>query len=433
MNSSRQKTVLLGLNELNFEYIQEYINQGYLSNFSALFKNYGYTKTTSEKEYELLEPWIQWVSIHTGKSYDEHQVFRLGDIVNRPDLKQLWEVGEEKGLSVGGVSPFNARNNLKNPAFFVPDPWTQTVASGSKTLIRLSRAVSSAVNNNANQKLGFSSLVDLLKGMATFVPAGRFGHYFYLASKFKKKVAKPAILDNLLADTFIQSWKTSSPDFSSLFLNSGAHIQHHYMFNSRVYKGPQRNPSWYCPPDEDPLLDILQEYDLIIGRLMKLGCRLFIATGLHQNPHDENTFYWRLKDHAEFLKRIGIHQVRGVSPRMSRDFLIDCTDKAQAVDIEMKLSELHLKGDDEKLFTIDNRGDSLFVELTYSKELKPGSDIMANGRSMNIDLLSFVSFIAIKNGEHDGIGYFIDTGKKYSPSSSMQVKDIFTEIVQTFD
>ena len=118
---------------------------------------------------------------------------------------------------------------------------------------------------------------------------------------------------------------------------------------------------------------------------------------------------------------------------MSRDFLIDCTDKAQAVDIEMKLSELHLKGDDEKLFTIDNRGDSLFVELTYSKELKPGSDIMANGRSMNIDLLSFVSFIAIKNGEHDGIGYFIDTGKKYSPSSSMQVKDIFTEIVQTFD
>ena len=139
MKAVRQKTILLGLNELNFEYIEEYIKIGNLENFATLFTKHGYIETTSESDYKLLEPWIQWVTIHTGKTFEEHGVFRLGDIVNRPDLTQLWELGEAKGLKVGGVSPFNARNNLKNAAFFVPDPWTQTEPSGSQLLIALSR------------------------------------------------------------------------------------------------------------------------------------------------------------------------------------------------------------------------------------------------------------------------------------------------------
>ena len=32
------------------------------------------------------------------------------------------------------------------------------------------------------------------------------------------------------------------PDFSNLFLNSGAHIQHHYLFNSKAYVGDIKNP-----------------------------------------------------------------------------------------------------------------------------------------------------------------------------------------------
>jgi hypothetical protein len=37
----------------------------------------GITNTESEPEYENLEPWVQWPSVHTGKTYDEHKVFRL--------------------------------------------------------------------------------------------------------------------------------------------------------------------------------------------------------------------------------------------------------------------------------------------------------------------------------------------------------------------
>lgn len=428
-----KKSVLIGLNEMNFEFIRDYISQGYLKTFNHIFETYGYARTTSENEHHLLEPWIQWVSIHTGKTFAEHQVFRLGDIVERPDLKQLWETAEEKGLKTGGISPFNARNNLKNPSFFVPDPWTRTKVSGNKTLVGLSNAVSIAVNNNANKNLGFDSLLAILKGFVKYVPANRYVRYINLASHFKKKVAKPAILDNLLADSFIYLWKQTQPDFSSLFLNSGAHIQHHYMFNSKVYQGKQKNPIWYCPPQEDPLLDILNEYDAILSRLLQLNCRLFIATGLHQNPHLETTYYWRLKHHAFFLKLVGITEFTAVIPRMSRDFLIECENPNQAKYIEQQLEKISITGDDEKIFTIDNRGESLFVELTYSKELKKGSFIQEEPNDSNIDLFDYVAFVAIKNGEHNGIGYFIDSEKKYLSSTTIPVKQIFSEIVGSFN
>ena len=42
------------------------------------------------------------------------------------------------------------------------------------------------------------------------------------------------------------------PDFASLFLNAGAHIQHHYMYDSACYQGPHRNPPGYVAAGCDP-------------------------------------------------------------------------------------------------------------------------------------------------------------------------------------
>jgi hypothetical protein len=205
------------------------------------------------------------------------------------------------------------------------------------------------------------------------------------------------------------------------------------MFNSKVYKGDQKNPEWYIPADEDPLLDILNEYDRILGRLMELNCRLFIGTGLHQNPHDEKTFYWRLKDHANFLHLAGIKTFTEVIPRMSRDFLIKCADSTQALQTQKALESITMTSDGDKIFTVDNRGESVFIELTYERDLKEGAFLTIGDKKTDIDLFRFVAFVAIKNGEHDGIGYFIDTGKKSSPETIIPIKEVFTEIVNSFD
>ena len=116
---------LLELNEINFDYVHWYIEKGYsLPGFEWLMQQ-NPAETFAEDKYEELEPWIQWPSVHTGKTYEEHQVFRLGDIVNT-NHRQIFEAVEAQGFRVGAISPMNAANKLTNPAYFIPDPWTKT-------------------------------------------------------------------------------------------------------------------------------------------------------------------------------------------------------------------------------------------------------------------------------------------------------------------
>ena len=50
--------ILIELNELNFNYAKEYFDKLKLSTIKDI--NQRLIKTVSEKNYELLEPWIQW-------------------------------------------------------------------------------------------------------------------------------------------------------------------------------------------------------------------------------------------------------------------------------------------------------------------------------------------------------------------------------------
>jgi len=403
----KHKTILLGLNELNFDYIKFYINKGFLPNFKKLFEIQTPIETVSEAEYKLLEPWVQWVTIHTGKTYNEHKVFRLGDIINNPKLTQLFEELENEGLSVGAVSPFNADNRLADPAFFVPDPWTNTKPSGNWIVKVLYQAVHQSVNDNAKSKLNFKSMISLGIGLLFYVPISRWFHYVKTVLNSKKPGAKAVILDSLLADVHLSLWKKHKPDFSNLFLNSGAHLQHHYLFNSKAYKGNIKNPDWYCPRGYDPLIKILSEYDYQIGRLLKLkNVKIIVATGLHQQPHEYLTFYWRLKEHVKFAEMIGIKNFSEILPRMSRDFLVKFENETDTKNAENLLNSFFATKDDIKIFEIDNRGNSLFVELVYPNDILEKDSIYSKESKFRLDnFKSYLAFVAIKNGEHNGIGY----------------------------
>ena len=403
----KNKTVLLGLNELNFDYINFYINQGLLPNFKIIFDIQPPVETESEKEDKLLEPWVQWVTIHTGKTFKEHKVFRLGDVVNNLELYQIFEELEGEGLSVGAISPFNADNRLVNPSYFVPDPWTKTDISGNRVLKALYQAVHQSVNDNAKNKLNFKTIFSLVLGLLSYVPISRVNHYMKTVLDVKKPGAKAIILDSLLADVHHTLWKKHKPNFSNLFLNSGAHIQHHYLFNSKAYQGNIANPEWYCPDGYDPLIRILSEYDYQIGKILKTkDVKLVIATGLHQQPHEHLTFYWRLKEHVKFAEIIGIENFSEILPRMSRDFLVKFHKEEDCIKAENLLNSFYASLDDHKIFEVDNRGTSLFVELIYPNDIATEASIYSKVSNLKLERFkSYLAFVAIKNGEHNGIGY----------------------------
>lgn len=428
-----QSLIILEMNEINFEYVESYIQEGCLKNFQRVLDVHGLCKTTSETAYEILEPWIQWVSARTGKTYAEHQVFRLGDIVNS-GFKQHWEVLEEHGFSVAAVSPINGANRTKKSPFWVPDPWVDTPASGTEFVKRLTAAVKQAVNDNASEKLSFESVLVLLQAFVFKSQISSWPNYFsYLVGALKKQHwSKAILLDRLLADVYFKLWNSHKPQFSTLFLNSAAHIQHHYMFNSRAYDGGKINPVWYISREADPVLEIYELYDAILGEALKTGARVMVGTGLRQVPYEQVTFYYRLIEHEVFLKRLGASFKR-VLPRMSRDFLVECENEAKAKDVESRLCRV-VSASGEAIFSVDNRGASLFVTLSYPHEIVSGFKIFdSNGTCIAEDFKSEVAFVAIKNGHHDSIGYFMDSATRRDElPESIPLEDIHVKVMDHF-
>lgn len=405
----RQQVVLIELNEISFDYIRSYVARGELPCFGELLKKYSLTKTLSESRYEQLEPWIQWVTAHTGLTLAEHGVFRLGDILKK-DIPQIWERLEARGCRVGAVSPMNAKNRLRNPAFFVPDPWTPTEVTGVPMLKQLYKAVVQAVGDNSRSRITLSTAVTMLLGLLRYSRLSNWGQYCKLAlGSIRRPWYRAMFLDLFLSDVFLSETRRSRPDFASLFVNAGAHIQHHYMFSSAVYTGSNKNPDWYVPAGCDPLLDVYKLYDRIVAQMLNVmpGARIMLATGLHQEPHGRITYYWRLLDHTAFLHRVGLH-FRAARALMSRDFLIEC-ETAQDASDAAEILRASCDSEGQALFEVDNRGTDLFVMLVYADEFRDGASYSI-GKARITDMRSHVVFVALKNGQHHGTGYLIDTG-----------------------
>ena len=212
-----KKLILIELNEVNFEIVSEYIAKGYKLPTLQRILNQGLTHTVSETDYELLEPWIQWPSVHTGMSYKQHGIFRLGDMINA-NHQQIFEKIEALGLKVGAISPMNAVNRLENASYFVPDPWTNTQTDGSWLLKRVSKAIGQAVNDNANGKLTLASLISLFLGLCIYArPKLDEIHWLCISSR-KYKWRKALFLDLFLNDLHFRQLNFISQNSQHCFL-----------------------------------------------------------------------------------------------------------------------------------------------------------------------------------------------------------------------
>ncbi len=436
MNKPNKRLILLELNEINFDVVEKYV-AGDANRFPSLKKllEGARIRTSCEKQYPELEPWIQWASVHTIKTYAEHGIFRLGDIVGS-GIPQIFEKLEQAGYKVGVISAMNAENRLKNPAYFIPDPWTQTPSDQSWWSRSLSQAISQVVNDNAQARITLTSGLQVLLGLFRFARVANYKKYLALifASRTKPWL-KALVLDLFLHDIHWILFNKKNPNFSTLFLNAGAHIQHHYFFNSEPLRKvtPIQNPPWYIAENQDPLADVLNLYDRIVGEyLSRDDIEVILATGLSQKPYDRVKFYYRLNSHAHFLHEIGI-QFREVFPRMTRDFLIEFDSIQNAQLAQDILASIRVAENEIQLFgDIDNRGKSLFVTLTYHQEITNETLYRLGDRW--VSLLPQVSFVAIKNGMHqeEGFAFFTSDVANSAPEDGSHVANLGQSVIRYF-
>lgn len=428
-----RRLLLVELNEVNFDVAKAYLDGGLLRlpGFEKLFER-GVIRTSAEAHYEQLEPWIQWVSVHSGLSYAEHGVFRLGDIVGS-GVPQVFEKLEADGFSIGAISPMNTENRLARPAYFIPDPWTRTPSDSSFWSRKLTSALAQAVNDNASARLTPSTVAILLSAMGRFSSPRNWPHYLALALGSRGKPWRKALfLDLLLFDVHQNLWKRKRPDFSVLFLNAGAHIQHHYLFNSKALDQEQSNPDWYCESGQDPIAEMLIFYDRMLQDLLAIdGLSLLVATGLTQVAYDRVKFYYRLRDHSEFLGLLGVRH-GSIVPLMTRDFVVHFDSTSDAQVAAERLGALRIEHDDLPVFgEIDSRGSSLFVTLTYPHEITDATRVMVDGEPLS--LKEHVAFVAIKNGMHSATGFVVaPEGMPRAPADGSHVKNLEAVISDFF-
>jgi hypothetical protein len=421
-----KKLILISLNELNFEALSEYNLEKY-PNLKFLIKNFKHT--TSENEYHLLEPWIQWLTIYSGLSAKEHNVFRLGDADSK-NINNIFNKIENLGLKVGAIMPMNLPNNLKSAEFFIPDPWTTSSTDGSYLSNLISLTLSKIVNTNATNKIGLNDLINLF---LIFIIFFRFKNLFYyielLVKSLKKKYLKAIFLDLLLNDIFYKLNNKKKTNFSNIFFNGIAHIQHHYFFNSKINKSQIKNPDWYVGTKEDPFEDMLKYYDLILSDYIGGKIKYIITTGLTQKLYDRKKYYYRIKNYKIFLNQFSI-KFKKILPRMSRDFLIEFNSKEEAAKAEKILNKIRVTNDELLFNEIDNRGDTLFLTLTYPNEIFKETSITDGSIKIN-NFYYNVNLVAIKNGMHDQKG-FISTNSGINFENNLNIKNISRKIEQYF-
>ncbi len=449
------KIIFLQLNELNFSYVEKYTQLNYLPNFKKFFDRHGYILTDSENKHELANPWIQWPTVHTGLDFADHGVFRLGDIL-KTDHPHIYEVLEQHGLRVAAISPFNAKNNTHNSAFFVPDPWTKTNFVGSWSLRAIYDALVQVADDYASNQIKPKSIFFLALGALDNIQWKNFSNYLLETFTYlvrNKRWYRALICDRLLADTFLTQWQRHQPDFATVFLNGAAHLQHHYLFSSRAYEGPHKNPDWHVPKGNDPLLDILKVYDQILGDIVQVAGnnRLMIATGLHQAPHERTTYYYRLNNQAELLDRAGI-KYNNTYRLMTEDFVVSFPDNQTALSAQNILKQVKTVGRSDifyletgdsdvrtmntsaEIFHIENRGKDLYLQLKPTKcEFPENVSIMCGDIVVDDNFKQLISFAQYKNTHHVGTGYFADSNlNSNNLPARFPLKNIFQMILDAF-
>ena len=426
MIKHKKKIFFLELNEFNYEFLKSKSDELNLKNLKRIFKlKHTVFKCDKKIEHFGLDPWTQWVNIHTGKSADEHKLLQIG-MSDHLIFKQYWDILAEKNYKVGVWGSMNIKNNRnKNNLIFFPDPWNiyeKTTPSFLNLFFKLPQYL---LKNFLSLKI-FKLLKYAFLFFVYLILSGKLLLLIYkspflirelIKGKFNKYYFYP-IFDWINTIIFLSYKKKYKLDASILFINLVATLQH------RIWDDPERIKenlfSLYV------LDDIIKKIFLSLDR----DEEIIICNGLSQEKLEKNHYHYRQIDPEIFFKIIGLRNFK-LEQNMTNDgFLF--FDKVEDFENSLKVLE-NLKINSERLMYCEgidtSKGYSLFYMISYHKEI-------LNSDSINIFDLQFKPFDllqldAIRTGQHIPVTNVLsnlnfDNKSKYN-------YDIFSYIIKYCD
>lgn len=417
MASTPASVILIEFNELTPKLIDKFIGSGHLPNFQRFYRESLVYVTDAEEEGNNLNPWVQWVTVHSSLSAQEHGITELSE-GHKLQTKAVWDILSETGLRVFVCGSMNARYDKPLNGCLLPDPWSTGLSSFPEgEFDSYYKFVRFAVQEHTNQAASPSKL-DVFKFLTYMATHGLSFHTtsFILKQIWTEKTTRKfhwkraAVLDRLQWDIFAHYYRRLRPDFSTFFLNSTAHFQHAYwrdmepeIFSVKPTDGDR---SEY----RDAILYGYQNMDDLLGRILRLAgpeTTLIFCTGLSQQPYLKyesagGRHYYRLKAPGLLTSRLGIEGKFTYHPVMAEQFCLRFETPEDAVKAGETLNRYRVG--DQNAFYSERHDSDLMVQCNQTRALPPDTLITEGDRSFPFSEI-FYEMGELKSGYHhpDGL------------------------------
>ncbi len=415
--STRSPVIQLELNELTPTLMFRFMAEGRLPNFQRFYDESQVFTTDAGEQGVNLNPWIQWVTVHSGQPFSEHGIFRLGDggRLTSPCIGEVVSQAERQVLLCGSM---NVRYPGPLAGASIPDAWATDVAPYPAELAPYFRFVQQHVLEHTNERvpLAWRDYAAFLAFMATH---GLSSSTVWAIARqlLREATGRPAwqrvtLLDRLQWDVFRWYYRKLRPQLSTFFINSVAHLQHTHWRNLE----PERFQIQPSPEEQaeyrDAVLFGYQENDRLLGRFLDLAgddATLVFCTALSQQPclvYEEMgaKHFYRPYKYEDLIAFAGVTAPHTCSPVMSEEFQLYFEDEAAASDAERRLRGLRV-GDEAALF-VDRTGSEIYCGCQIFHRLPAEAvlhDSVADRRTAFFDV--FYQADSIKSGIHhpDGL------------------------------
>ena len=351
----QKSVILVEFNELSPVLVDRYIREGHLPNFRRFYEESHVYTTDAGEQPPYLNPWIQWVTVHTGLSYAEHRVFHLGD-GQKLKAKRTWDLVSEAGMPVWVCGSMNSAHVSKLNGYFLPDPWAAEIAAQPENLDPYFRFVRTNVVEHSNSQvpLGWKDYAKFFSFMTTHglsVSTIRAGMRQLLSERNGRNRWKRAvILDKLQFDMFRSVYRKVKPRLATFFSNSTAHFQHYYWRHMNPEAFAIKPTSQELEEYNTAILVGYQEMDKLLGRFFELAgdeATLILCTALSQQPcliYEEQggKVVYRPRDFETLLKFAGVTRPHSVAPVMAEEFHVRFEKEADAADAADRLRALYV-------------------------------------------------------------------------------------------
>lgn len=441
-----RKVIVLELNELSPELLDRFIAQGELPNFKRLRDQSIVAVTDAEEAPPNLEPWIQWVTVHTGLTYGEHKVFDLDD-GHKLTAPRIWDVVSDAGEPVWVCGSMNAAlKGGKVNGWFVPDPWSSGVKPyPEKALSPFFRFVQTYVQEHSRTDVPLSKL-DHARFAAFMIANGLSAKtvqdtILQLTSQLgrKNRWRRAAILDRLQWDLFRAQYRRLQPTFATFFANSTAHYQHYHW---REWE-PEHFAVQSAPEDVEAYADAIpfgyRKMDELVGECLQLAgpdTTVVLCTALSQEPcvkyeGEGGKKQFRCRDVDQLTQLAGVTDAYHYAPVMAEEFHLRFADEAAAERACERLAALRTD-EGQPLMRARREGEGLLLGCAVTQP-PPGEALIRS--SLHNQTASFHELFypieGLKSGWHhpDGVLWIRTPSKRHAEIAR---KVSLTELAPTF-